>query len=343
MTSLRIVRRGLLIGINYTGTESQLNGCVNDTENLKTFLINQKYFNPNELICMTDNQTGLLSPTKNNIMSQLEGLVIFSREHTNELVNIFLSYSGHGSSIEDTSGDEEDGLDEVLCPLDYQDNGYIVDDDLKRLIDQLGPNVLLTVLIDACHSGTALDLKYNYLCDSKNRCLVTPSSSETQCQVLLISGCRDDQTSADACLPDQKTKVEEYQGAMTGAFLSVFRPSMTSLQLVEQMRRWLKVQHFAQIPQLSSGRYMNLGVLYPLGVYNQIRGSIKSASYGKYTRIVDVTNLVKKQMKSGTKTLKVSNRLFGDPCVGVVKSLDITTTDDRHLSCCEGQVLRLDL
>ena len=39
-----IVKKALLVGINYTSTGSQLSGCINDTENLKQFLLKIKAF-----------------------------------------------------------------------------------------------------------------------------------------------------------------------------------------------------------------------------------------------------------------------------------------------------------
>ena len=38
--------------------------------------------------------------------------------------------AGHGGSVEDTSGDEVDGMDETLCPVDYQESGMITDDEI---------------------------------------------------------------------------------------------------------------------------------------------------------------------------------------------------------------------
>ena len=36
---------------------------------------------------------------------------------------------GQAASVEDTSGDEVDGMDETLCPVDYQESGMITDDE----------------------------------------------------------------------------------------------------------------------------------------------------------------------------------------------------------------------
>jgi hypothetical protein len=48
-----------------------------------------------------------------------------------------------------------------LIPVDFQRAGQIVDDDLyKHLVKQMPAGVNVTVLMDCCHSGTALDLPY---------------------------------------------------------------------------------------------------------------------------------------------------------------------------------------
>lgn len=36
--------------------------------------------------------------------------------------------SGHGGQTKDQDGDEADGYDEVIYPVDFNDNGHIVDD-----------------------------------------------------------------------------------------------------------------------------------------------------------------------------------------------------------------------
>ena len=41
---------------------------------------------------------------------------------------VFLSFAGHGGSVTDTSGDEADGKDETMVPVDYQSSGQITDD-----------------------------------------------------------------------------------------------------------------------------------------------------------------------------------------------------------------------
>ena len=53
--------------------------------------------------------------------------------------SLFLHYSGHGGSTKDLDGDEEDGQDEYICPVDFKSAGTIVDDELKVLLSKQLP------------------------------------------------------------------------------------------------------------------------------------------------------------------------------------------------------------
>lgn len=55
----------------------------------------------------------------------------------------------------------ERSQDETLLPTDYASAGMIVDDELNALLVRpLAAGVTLHALIDACHSGTAMDLPF---------------------------------------------------------------------------------------------------------------------------------------------------------------------------------------
>ncbi|KAL9131689.1 MAG: hypothetical protein Q9217_000430 [Psora testacea] len=70
---------------------------------------------------------------------------------------------GHGGQTEDLDGDEEDGYDEVIYPVDFRQVGHITDDEMHRImVKSLQPGVRLTAIFDSCHSGSALDLPYIY-------------------------------------------------------------------------------------------------------------------------------------------------------------------------------------
>lgn len=74
-------------------------------------------------------------------------------------------------------------MDDVIYPVDYQNAGHIVDDEMHDImcvcslwtacldfvlttvfarVKPLLPGVRLTAIFDSCHSGTALDLPYVY-------------------------------------------------------------------------------------------------------------------------------------------------------------------------------------
>ena len=116
----------------------------------------------------------------------------------------------------------------------------------------LKKGVMLFALFDCCFSGTVLDLKYQYLDSLENDTFTTDNNdTETKSNVIMISGCNDKQTSADAFINNK------YQGAMTWAFLNTLNQKSSSnlswKNLLIDMRDKLKQSEFTQLPQLSSG------------------------------------------------------------------------------------------
>lgn len=153
-------RKALVIGINYFGSRNELKGCINDARAMAKFL-QQKYgYREEDMVVLTDDQRDPRShPTKANIIRAMQWLVADARTHD----TLFLHYSGHGGQTEDTNGDEPDGYDDVIYPVDYQRAGHIVDDQIHDIcVRPLMPGVRLTALFDSCHSGTVMDLPYVY-------------------------------------------------------------------------------------------------------------------------------------------------------------------------------------
>jgi hypothetical protein len=254
---MAIYKRALLIGINYKKTDLELNGCINDSKNLRKFLINNNFYNENQIIMMNDNNKNNLYPTREHILEQFDNLVKFTKQNPKNKTKLFVSYSGHGYYLPDKNNDESDGLDEVLCPIDCEKNGYIRDDDIKkRLINKLNKNVEIVFMIDACHSGTMCDLKFNYEVDDKNAFKVYGKMKRTKCECRMISGCRDNQVSMDAYMKGGNKY--QYQGAMTNSFLKSYKFGISCEKLITKMREYLKKNDFKQVPQLSSGKKINI-------------------------------------------------------------------------------------
>lgn len=252
-------RKCLLMGLNYTGTNSELSGCINDMENLSNLLLENNYCEKSQIILMNDQQKELLYPNKANIWYQFKQLIKYTKSvPKTETVHLFIAYSGHGSYIKDQSNDELDTKDEVWCPLDYSNSGFIKDEEIRsRFIDVLPHNVNLILLSDSCHSGTIADLRYSYQLDENNAITVQQKYVDTKCNILCISGCRDNQVSADTYLIDTQTNKYEYQGAMTASLIANYNNNISCGQLVKKMKSWLKEKGYQQIPELSSGKKIN--------------------------------------------------------------------------------------
>jgi hypothetical protein len=82
---------------------------------------------------------------------------------------VYFHFSGHGQQKADYSGDEFDGYDEALVPVDakskYDPEGYkgelhLTDDELMQSLNEvrkkLGPTGQMLLVIDACFSGSML-------------------------------------------------------------------------------------------------------------------------------------------------------------------------------------------
>jgi len=69
---------------------------------------------------------------------------------------VVIYFSGHGSQVCDSGGDEPDGKDESLVFFDSRPNGdnHLIDDELRSLINRI-PAQHVTAIIDACHSGSS--------------------------------------------------------------------------------------------------------------------------------------------------------------------------------------------
>lgn len=234
----------VIVGSNYPGTSYPLKGCLNDVNFLKTNL--QPLYKSN-IVQLSDGAP--LKPTRSNILSAFTALL----ENSKSGDTLFFGYSGHGSNVFDKSGDERDKRDEVIVTSDQT---YISDDEFKSIIDtKMKPNTRLFCVFDSCFSGSILDLPYQYLdADNKNKNTTNSQYKPTNGQIILISGCRDSQTSLDAYIN------KSYRGAMLWSFLQTLsqNPKCSYSFLLTNMRSLLKKNNYSQIPQLSSGMPLNL-------------------------------------------------------------------------------------
>lgn len=81
----------------------------------------------------------------------------------------FVHYSGHGGRVKDETGEDPTGHCSTLCPIDYNTAGQILDKELyQHLVCAMPKGTALTFLADCCHSGTVLDLPYNFVADGEH-------------------------------------------------------------------------------------------------------------------------------------------------------------------------------
>lgn len=78
----------------------------------------------------------------------------------------FFHYSGHGGQVRDPTGNRPSGILDTICPVDFRRNGQIDSDTLhQHLVSRMPPSSTLFVILDCCHSGSALELPYVYKSD----------------------------------------------------------------------------------------------------------------------------------------------------------------------------------
>lgn len=148
--------RALLVGINDYINVSGLNGCLNDLVSMTTLLTNTFGFQQDGIREIKDRDA-----LKPRLLLDLKWL-LSNAQPGDRLV---WHYSGHGSQVPDdsASGEENDGLDEIICLADYtldytEPNSFLIDKEIKKLFGNLRPGVQLVVVFDSCHSGTATRL-----------------------------------------------------------------------------------------------------------------------------------------------------------------------------------------
>ena len=267
-----MAKRALLIGINkYQIPGADLRGCVNDVKDLSAALIEFYGFKKRDIKILLDG-----AATQKAMQAGITALVRGAKKGD----VLVLHYSGHGSNVPDDekNRDEADGRDEILCPTDLNWDKPLRDDWLRTTFDKLPAGVSFTTIMDCCHSGTNtraiqppdVKVKQRYLpspwglaAAESHRGMPKNVSSElrrssrsvrkakdivnAELPEVLITGCRDTQTSADAFINGR------FNGALTFALVEAIRKSkgrLTYRQWHDRAADVLKAKKFEQVPQL---------------------------------------------------------------------------------------------
>jgi metacaspase-1 len=265
-----MAKRAVLIGINrYQIPGSDLNGCVNDVKNLGGVLKTFYGFTDKDITILTD-----LRATKKAMQAAIQKLIAVGKKGD----TLLLHYSGHGSNVPDDNGDEADHRDEIMCPTDLDWKDPLCDDWLRKTFDTVRAGVNLTVIMDCCHSGSITRAIISPDAPIRERFLPCPldlMAAESgrklrgavrgklgkaprgrkrkgdivpvDIQEVLITGCRDTQTSADAQISGT------YNGALTYYLVESIKEAkgnLTYRELHKKTLQKLKRNDYDQVPQL---------------------------------------------------------------------------------------------
>ncbi|KAF8044162.1 hypothetical protein BT93_A2212 [Corymbia citriodora subsp. variegata] len=213
-------KRALLCGVSYRGKRYKLKGSVNDVRCMHYFLVENMGFQNDSILILSEEEMdpGRI-PTKHNILMAMRWLVHDCRSGD----SLVFHFSGHGSQQPNNDMDEIDGFDECIWPVDHEIAGKIIDDEINAtIVRPLPRGAKLHAVIDACHSGTMLDLPF--LCRMNRegayrwedqRGLSTAYKGTRGGLALSISACDDNQTSVDTTALSGSTAT----GALTYSFI----------------------------------------------------------------------------------------------------------------------------
>jgi metacaspase-1 len=241
-----MTKKALCIGINdYPGTDSDLEGCVNDANDWAAVLTKRGF----SVQTMFNKKA-----TGKEMRKAIKALVGGAKGQD----SIIIQYSGHGSFVPDRDGDEPDGTDECLCPYDIAANGPITDDEMFELLRPQVATVKVVMISDSCHSGTvarfapivtpptiigdnAPQRKVRFLPPATflakkqvarlgERRAMRQSSPPGRYAGLLIAGCQDTEYSYDAF----------FKGRPNGAFSFVALKALAKLPAGATYQDWFK-------------------------------------------------------------------------------------------------------
>jgi hypothetical protein len=262
---------GLAIGLN-AYPRAPLSGCVNDVvHGLNHTYFKGAGFNPDNTRMITDARG-----TTVGIKKRLEWLAKSIRPG----MNVLLWYSGHGAYFpsRDPETAEVDGMDEVLCPIDFNwtENTLISDSWIYETFKDKLNDCRMLFVADCCHSGTisrgmrsvptnVADEQVQAAAQRQCRsfpnmpaCLhwraqstraVKKRTQDRELNATVISGCMDQQTSADVFI----SEVNRWHGALSYHFLKALDTTLTGASITDifdRTYRAVKQAGFEQNPQL---------------------------------------------------------------------------------------------
>ena len=140
--------KALLVGINkYPDPRNELRGCVNDIIDMEHFISETNKIYAKENIKKLTNREA----TKKGIVTQIQWLL----EGAQPGDQLLFHYSGHGAQAPTyNSLIEKDGLDEIICPYDFDGSNATTlrDKEFAQLFAGIPKGVHFIWISDSCHA-----------------------------------------------------------------------------------------------------------------------------------------------------------------------------------------------
>jgi len=245
------MKKAFCFSINdYPGTANDLSGCNSDSQHWSDLFKNTYGFEVERICDSLDTRSTVINTMTNLIANSKPGDVLV------------FSYSGHGTSIQDTHNDEMDGRDEAICLWD----GLLLDDNIRDILNKLPVGVKCTFIADSCFSGTVTraflttmnDTSYvskpRYMPPQDNMEAIKLSGlpslrafayPEEGMNHILLSGASDAEYSYD-------TDIEGPTGAFSYYAIKILKetPHITYNDFYKKLRTYLPCSQYPQTPQL---------------------------------------------------------------------------------------------
>jgi len=239
-------KTALLFAINnYPGSANDLNGCLNDMRDVEKML-NDKF-------------PGFVIKKFADAKATVNYFIIEVTEAIKNLVAgdvLLVHYSGHGTQVYDPHGDEADSYDEAI----YLYDGAVIDDDIGKALQSIPDGATVCLMFDSCFSGTVTRILNRSKHPAKNKFMPMKDIPvrkkkrirfpKSEMKWIVYSGCKEDETSADAYLSG------EYHGAFTYFALKVLTTDMTYKQWIEAINMQLPNKNYTQTPTMEGNELL---------------------------------------------------------------------------------------
>ena len=225
-----VKRRALLFGINnYPGSANDLDGCLNDIDDTEKKLTAMGFvctvFKDSQVTCST-------------FYNEIKAALLSMRPDD----FLYVAYSGHGTTIR--SNHEADGYCEAL----YLYDGAFTDDRMMELQQLTPAGAIVVVKFDSCFSGgmakNPVKNRYYQMPGVPKMRKKVKRIAKSESQWVIISGCGEGQTSADAT----------FNGRANGAFtyydLKCFGLGVSFADEITKIKTHLPGHGFDQAPEL---------------------------------------------------------------------------------------------